>query len=151
VHVVQPGQCFGELALVHPGHRQVGRVCALEPVEALVLHRADFDELRREHRGIDRMLVAVLAEGLARASTLAVELLLPADVRLWRRLAELADGYGEDPIQMSQDQLAHVAGTVRQTANRVLQAGVRLGVLTIRRGSVIVVDRAALEQLGRSG
>lgn len=149
LRVVQPGEFFGELALVHPDNRRTGRVCALEPAETLALYRNDFEELRLRHPGVDRFLVTALAERVVRTSELAVELLLPPEIRLWRRLAMLAQAYGDDPIRMSQDDLAHSAGTVRQTANRVLQVGVRQGVLAVGRGAIRILDRAAVEQLAR--
>jgi CRP-like cAMP-binding protein len=147
LRVVHPGEFFGELALVHPGNRRTGRVCALEPTETLALYRHDFEDLRHRHAGVDRLLVIALAERVVRTSELVVESLLPPEARLWRRLAVLADAYRGEPIRMSQDDLAHAAGTVRQTANRVLQHGVRLGVLKVERGVIHVLDRAALDRL----
>ena len=41
--MVQPGEFFGELALVHPDRLRIGRACALEPSETLVLYRHDFE------------------------------------------------------------------------------------------------------------
>jgi CRP-like cAMP-binding protein len=84
-----------------------------------------------------------------RTSELAVEMLLSPETRIWRRLAVLADAYGTDPITMSQETLAQVAGTVRQTANRVLQAGVRDGIVALGRGTIVVLDRAAVEERAR--
>jgi CRP-like cAMP-binding protein len=37
-----------------------------------------------------------------------------------------------------------VTGTERQTANRVLQAGVRDGIVALGRGTIVVLDRAVL-------
>lgn len=147
VRVVHPGEFFGELALVHPGHRRTGRVSALEPTETLALYTNDFEDLRRRHPGVDRLLVSALAERLVRMSEQAVEMLLPPDQRVYRRLAVFADAYGSDPIRISQDVLARAAGTVRQTANRALQNGVRLGILAAERGVIRVLDRAGLERL----
>jgi CRP/FNR family transcriptional regulator, cyclic AMP receptor protein len=149
VRVVHPGEFFGELALVHSESRRVGRVCALEPTETLALHRHDFDDLRAQHRGLDRLLVRALSQRLEMTSRLAVELLMPPEARLWRQLLLLADAYGDEPIRMSQDELAYTAGTVRQTANRVLHEGVRRGILTVERRAIRVLDRAAVERLSR--
>lgn len=147
LRVVHPGEIFGELSLIHHAHRRTGRVCALEASVTLVLYRHDFEDLRLQHPGVDRFLVAALAERLVRTSELVVEMLLPAESRVWRRLAMLADAYGDEPIRMSQDDLARVAGTVRQTANRVLQQAVRQGVLAVDRGAIRVLDRATLDRL----
>lgn len=149
LRVVQPGELFGELALVHPDHRRTGRLCALEATETMALYRQDFEELRLRHPGVDRFLVSALAERVVRTSELVVELMLPPEIRLWRRLAAFADAYGDDAIHMSQDDLAWAAGTVRQTANRVLRIGVRLGVLAVERGSIRILDRAEIEVLAR--
>jgi CRP/FNR family transcriptional regulator, cyclic AMP receptor protein len=145
VRVVQPGEFVGELALVHDANRRTGRVVALESAETLTLNRFDFDELRRTQPGVDRLLVVALAERVVQMSALTVELLLPPEERIWRRLAVLAEAYGTEPIRMSQDDLAHAAGTVRQTANRVLQRAARLGIVSVERGVIRVIDRHALD------
>ena len=149
LRVVQPGEFFGELALVHPDRLRTGRACALEPTETLVLHRHDLEDVRLRHPGVDRFLIMALAERVIRTSELVVEMLLPPEVRVWTRLASLASAYGTEPIRMSQDDLAHAAGTVRQTVNRVLRHGVRENVLMLERGSIHVIDLAAVERLAR--
>jgi CRP/FNR family transcriptional regulator, cyclic AMP receptor protein len=149
LRVLQPGEFFGELALVHPDRLRTGRVCALEPTDIMVLHRHDFEEVRARHPGVDRFLVMALAERVIRTSELVVEMLLPAETRVWRRLAVLAAAYGTEPIRMSQDDLAHAAGTVRQTVNRVLQQGVRDHMLELERGVIRVLDQAAVEKMGQ--
>jgi CRP/FNR family transcriptional regulator, cyclic AMP receptor protein len=147
LRVIQPGEFFGELALVHPDRLRTGRVCALEPTVTLALYRHDFDEVRRLHPGVDRFLVIALAEQVIHTSELAVEMLLPPEVRVWRRIEVLATAYGDEPIRMSQDDLAHAAGTVRQTVNRVLRHGVRNHVLDLERGAITVLDHASVRRL----
>lgn len=149
LRVVQPGQFFGEMALVHPDSRRLGRARALEPTQTFVLYRRDFDELRLQSPCVDRLLVTALAERVANTSRLVVELIRPPESRLWRQLAMLADAYGGEPIRMSQDELAHTAGTARQTANRVLADGVRRGILTVDRCVIRVLDRASIDQMIR--
>ena len=147
VRVIQPGEFFGELALVYPDRVRIGRACALEALETMVLYRHDFEAVRICHPGVDRLLVMALAERVVRTTELVVEMLLPPETRVWRRLAVLATAYDPLPIRMTQDDLAHAAGTVRQTTNRVLQHGVRDGTLVLKRGSIEVLDLAAVEKL----
>lgn len=97
--------------------------------------------------GFDRFLVSLLADRLISTGKMVGELLESAEKRVWHSLEMLADAYGDDPIRMSQDMLAQTAGTVRQTANRVLQIGVRDGVLSLSRNQIRVLDRAALGEL----
>jgi CRP/FNR family cyclic AMP-dependent transcriptional regulator len=150
VRVVHPGELVGELALVHPAHRRTGRVAAIEDAETLALSRNDFEQLRDRHPRVDRFLVAALAERLVRTTEVAAELLRPPEQRIWRRLAVLAEAYGPEPVRMSQEDLALVAGTVRQTVNRVLRAGEAAGVVRLGRGVIEVLDEARLAVLGAS-
>ncbi|MEY2583434.1 MAG: family transcriptional regulator, cyclic receptor protein [Ilumatobacteraceae bacterium] len=149
LRVIQPGEFFGELALVHPDRLRVGRVCALEPAELLLLHRHDFEELRQSHPRIDRFLVVALAERVIRTSKLVVEMLHRPEDRVWRSISTLAGAYQSEAIRMSQDDLAHAAGTVRQTVNRVLQEGVRRHILVLERGLIQVLDRDAVDAMAR--
>jgi CRP/FNR family transcriptional regulator len=149
LRVIQSGEFFGELALVHPDRLRMGRVCALQPTELLVLHRHDFEELRQGHPRIDRFLVVALADRVIRTSKLVVEMLLRPEDRVWRSISTLAGEYQSEAIRMSQDDLAHAAGTVRQTVNRVLQEGVRRHILVLERGLIQVLDRDAVEAMGR--
>jgi CRP-like cAMP-binding protein len=77
------------------------------------------------------------------AAALLEALYLPVEKRLWRRVDELAATYGQDPpitIPLTQEDLAQLAGTTRQTANRILREGEREGALDMTRGRVAVLD-----------
>lgn len=144
VRVVHPGEFFGELALVHPDHRRTGGVVALGDGRVSILHRRDFDDLRARYPALDRLLVMALAERLKRTTAQLLERALPPAQRVWHLLGELADGYGDDPIEMSQDDLARMAATVRQTVNRALAVAEEAGAVERRRGVIRVIDRAWL-------
>lgn len=147
VRVVQPGEAFGELALVHHDNRRVGRVVAIQAGWADVLYRRDFDDLRDRFPAVDRMLVMALAERIKQMNEQAVEAMLGPDQRVLRRLAALADAYRGEPIRMSQEDIARLANTVRQTANRVLAAAEAAGAIRRERGVIHVVDAGKLQSL----
>lgn len=152
--VLGAGEVFGEQALISAGARRAGTVIALEPVETLALVRAQFDGLRRRHPSVDRFLVRVLEERLARVSARLLEALyLPADVRVLRRVGELADLYGDGRlptvVPMTQENLAAMAGTTRSTVNRVLRAAEKRGAVALRRGSTEIVAPDLLRRLAR--
>jgi CRP-like cAMP-binding protein len=145
LNVLGPGDTFGEQALLDPSALRTAGVVALEPVEVRTLHRAQFDELRRRHPGVDRLLVDVLAAQVRRLSAgLLDALYLPVDKRVVRRLAELAPLYdtGDRPvvIRLRQDDIASMAGTTRPTTNRVLQRLVDEGVIALGRGRIDIHD-----------
>src|SRR5215472_6548375 len=68
LNVLGPGAAFGELALLDPAMTRTATVEAIEPVETLVLQRAEFERLRRSYPSVDRLLVDYLAAQVRRLS-----------------------------------------------------------------------------------
>lgn len=149
IGIVGPGEYFGEQALVGDPSRRMASVIAIEPVETLALPRADFDRLRRSHPDVDTMLIAALSQRVTRlAEQLTEALFVPADVRLVRRLDDLASLYrtngGASTISLTQSQLGALAGTTRPTVNKVLGELARDGIVEVGRGRVTVLDAEGL-------
>ena len=134
-----PGEAFGDLALVSGGSSErSATVSALEPGETRSVLRSDFARLRREHPGIDAVLVAILAESVRRLSEQVTEAYyLPAEARVLRRLSELAELYG-GTVPLPQEALAELAGTSRATVNRVLREQERRGRIKLGRAKIVV-------------
>jgi len=148
--VLGAGSAVGELALVGDDEHRTATVQAVEPVIALTLRRRDFAELRRQHPSITEFLVKSLAATVRRLDTQLVEAFkLPAEVRIRRRLHALAQVYdtGSQVIEvdLTQEELAQLAGTTRSTLNQVLREEERRGTLTLGRGRIVILDRAQLE------
>ena len=78
-------------------------------------------------------------------------LYLPAENRVLRRWSELvgADGAPEAEVPITQEELADLAGTSRETVNRVLRAEEEHGLVELRRGRTVVRDPAALARRAR--
>jgi CRP-like cAMP-binding protein len=152
LRVLGPGEHFGELAVLSPGPRH-GTVVSLDSSETLSLHRNDFGELRSTNPQIEAMITTALVEEVRRLATALVDALyVPADRRVWRRLAELTSIYGDVApvtVPLTQDDLAQLAGTTRPTANRTLRAGEADGVVQLARGTIEVKDLEALRKLAR--
>ncbi|MFO7571323.1 MAG: Crp/Fnr family transcriptional regulator [Gaiellaceae bacterium] len=145
--VLGPGQSFGELALLLPDARRSATVEALEAGETRSVRREDFLRVQREHPGVKDVLLRLLAEQLRRASERLVEAHhVDADMRVRRRLVELARTYESGVVPLIQEDLAALAGTSRATVNRVLREEERRGVVALARGRVTVLDLGALEQ-----
>ena len=149
VELVLPGDVVGELALLSPEGMRGATAVALEPTETLVLDKATFSALRRDDPMVSDFLVQLLAARVRRLTERLLEALyLPADVRLLRRLLELADVYG-DVIPLIQEDLAGLAGTTRATVNRVLRRELQRGTLELNRGRVTVTDRQSIARRAR--
>jgi len=96
------------------------------------------------------MLAKMLDTRLRATSKALVEALyLPVPVRVFRRLVALADIYGEEAIPVTQEDLATMAGTARQTLNKLLRQAQSDGLIELRRGQIAVSDRAGLERRAR--
>lgn len=152
--VFGPGEPFGELALVSPGSRRSATVSALEPAETRSVHAPDFARLVDEHPGVHVVLTSLIAERLRRANDLLVEALyVPADRRVLRRLCDLAALYGESAgpcvVPLRQEDIADLAGTSRETVNRVLREEQARGTLELGRGRTTVRDPGALARRAR--
>ncbi|MGH3103920.1 MAG: Crp/Fnr family transcriptional regulator [Gaiellaceae bacterium] len=149
--VLGPGETFGEMALVSPAPRRSATVSALEPSETRSVHAPDFDRLVREHPLVHAVLTAILAERVRNTNELLVEALyVPADKRVLRRLVDLAALYGRDDgpalIPLTQEDIAGLAGTSRETVNRVLREEQTRGTIELARGRTTVRD---LDELSR--
>jgi CRP/FNR family transcriptional regulator, cyclic AMP receptor protein len=144
------GDAFGELALVSPEAKRAATVFALELGETRSVYRDDFVRLRREHPGVNAVLVHLLAEEVRRLSERLTEAYyVDADTRVRRRLVELARSYeGTEPatVPLTQEALAEMAGTSRATVNRVLREEQKRGALELARGRTVVRE---LDQLRR--
>jgi CRP/FNR family transcriptional regulator, cyclic AMP receptor protein len=144
VDLVLAGEVVGELALLSPGRRRGATAVAMEPTETLSIDETTFSTLRREDPAVSDFLVQLLAARVHRLTDRLLEALyLPAEIRLWRRILELSEVYG-DVVPLTQEDLAGLAGTTRATVNRALRREEKLGTISLGRGRVCVVDRTGL-------
>jgi CRP/FNR family transcriptional regulator, cyclic AMP receptor protein len=143
-----PGDFFGDLGFINPEEYRSATVVALSSVETLVLQRGEMDRLVAEHPQVLWVMVEMLAERVRALSALVLESRYDtADVRVRRRLLECS--YEDDEksvVEVTQEELAWLAGTTRGTVNRVLAEEVKRGTLTTARGRITVVNRSDLER-----
>ena len=148
------GEMFGELALLTADSRRSATVTALERTETMVIHRNDFDRLRADQPQVTEALLRILAERVRMLSDRLTEALyVPAEVRVLRRLVDVAETYSQPAeggaVPLTQDQLGDLAGTARATVNRVLRREAARGVLKLERGRITILDRGALAARAR--
>jgi CRP/FNR family cyclic AMP-dependent transcriptional regulator len=153
--VVGPGDLLGELAVLgDDGHRSA-TVVTLEPAETLVVRGVLFEELRQTHARLNEFAVGVLARRNRQlVARLAEVVSVSAEVRVVRRLVEVArlfeTGEASTVVPLTQDDLAGLAATTRETVNRALRRQVVAGTLELGRGRVVVLtpDRLATAAFG---
>lgn len=152
--VIGPGEAFGELAMLAPDRRRTTTIQAFEPTVTMSLSYVDFARLRSNHPPVEGLLVTLLAERVARLTDGLMEALhVPADRRVARRLVDLCRLYTSGPgvvpvaiVPLTQTDVSELSGVTRPTANRVLRRLEATGVLALSRGSITVLDAAALRR-----
>ena len=146
-----PGDIFGELAMFDREPRSA-TVEVLEATELIAILGADMRRLMSEHPSIAVKLIASLAERLrATNERLARQSFQTVQSRLAGLLTELvqradpSQGGGEVTIVSTQADLAQLAGCSRESTSRFLAELARAGIISQRRGKLVVHDRVALE------
>jgi CRP/FNR family transcriptional regulator/CRP/FNR family cyclic AMP-dependent transcriptional regulator len=145
------GDFFGELAILD-GAPHSATAVALEPTEALVLHRDPFERLIDTDRSLRMALFAGLTGELRRLTGHVEELhFLDLPGRLARRIVLLAreaspGATGEVVLEWpyTQSDLAAMIGGTRQTVNRLLADFTAQGLIHFQRDSLVVPNVDAL-------
>ncbi len=154
VALLQPGECFGEMAILDGSNRSA-KATAVEDIETLVLMREDFIEFIAEHPEVATHTTAVLAHRLRNANQMMGDLaFLDVPTRVAKQLIELAnkqlDGAapsGEIEITIGQDELARLVGSSRETVSRALTSYRRMGLLTTFHRRISITDFSGLERM----
>jgi CRP/FNR family cyclic AMP-dependent transcriptional regulator len=149
--VLGPGDVFGEMGLVLPGHQRTANAEALDDVVLWVLRKEQCDRLRARHPEANDFLLQLLARRVDRLSRHLLEAYhLSVDQRVARRLLEVGRLFagGSPPVvlPLTQEDLAQMAGTTRPTANQVLQRLQSDGIVRLVRGRVELLDVPGLRR-----
>jgi CRP/FNR family transcriptional regulator/CRP/FNR family cyclic AMP-dependent transcriptional regulator len=127
LNVLGPGDCFGELALID-GEPRSATVEALELVETVTLHRADFLRMLHSNEAALEPLLATLARTIRRLSDAVADVsFLSLEGRLAKKLLALSEEHGREidgsieiQLPISQEELASMVGATRPSVNKVL-------------------------------
>jgi len=148
LRVLGPGEIFGEIAMLDGGERTADAV-ADGAAELMHVGRADFMAFLE---GNPKLCIELLELVCGRLRSTSEQLedfsFLDLRARLAKRLLQLAgDGDGEGAIALSQQTLAAMMGTTREAVNKQLRTWEEEGAVALGRGSVIILDAAALQAL----
>jgi len=154
---VGPGEIFGELAMFG-GEVRSATVEAVTDLHAVAILAGDLKRLLNEHPEIAVKLLSALGSKLREANArIARQSFQKVSSRVAGVLAELVEtgtrraarAPGEPAevvVRSTQADLAQLAGTSREAASRFLATLQRAGVLTTRRGRIVVHDPPALHR-----
>lgn len=147
-----PGDVFGELSLFDAETRSA-TVETLDEVEALAILGSDLRPLVAANPELGLGLAAALARRLREANRrIARRSFQTVQGRVAAALLELVDqarsegaGVGEVELVTTQNEIAQLAGTSRESASRFIADLARADVIEQGRGKVLVKDPEALE------
>ena len=154
LNIVEPGQIFGEIALLD-GKERTADATAMGPTTLLVLERREFIPFLERNPKIAVRLIEVLCERVRRTSEMVESVaFLEYSARLAKLLLRLAESYGEDVedgvrinLKISQQDLGNLIASTRESVNRQLNAWAEEGVIDLERGQITILDSDALEDL----
>jgi CRP-like cAMP-binding protein len=155
LNIMEPGDTFGEIAVIDGLPRTAGAV-ALDSATLIVVRRADFLQVLRHEPALAMHLLRLFCQRLRWTSDLVEEsAFLIGPARLARRLLVLAALHGRPAkegmeLALSQAELARFLGISRQFVNQHLQAWRAEGWVALGRGSIVIKDAAALGHVTES-
>src|ERR671918_3129431 len=148
---LRAGSLFGGLAMFR-GETRSATAEAVEATSAVALLAGDVQRLVRRHPDLALKLLASLAERVSRTNERLLQQSFQtvagrvASALLAQTVNRQADGAPDADvlIRATQAEIAHLAGSSRESASRFLATLERAGVVTLGRGKVTVHDPARL-------
>ena len=150
---IQPGEVFGELAVLDGKERSADAVTETACTVAM-LDRRDILSFFERNPSAWPSLIKVLCQRLRHTDQAFAEVaLLEIPVRLAKTMLRVLQWEtdsataGPAKIRFSQRELANMVGGSRESVNKCLRNWQRTGVVRISGGSIIISDRRALENI----
>ena len=158
IALFQPGDCFGEMALLDGSNRSA-TATAMEPSDTMVLFREDFLGFLSENPELTSDVTSLLTKRLRNVNQMLGDVVfLDVPTRVAKQLLALAEDYvsdGDDDgalrgiivVPIGQEELARLVGTSRETVSRALQSYRRLGMVTTSHRRITITDLIGLERM----
>jgi CRP/FNR family cyclic AMP-dependent transcriptional regulator len=152
--ILGPGEVFGEMSLLD-GMKRSATCSALTDTEVLIIYRDDFLNLLQKYPQIAISLLKELAQRLRKADLQIKSLSLKdAEGRVGCVLILLADDLGRmykgqvvvEEIPTQQD-LANMAGTSRETVSRVMTKFEKQGLIKVEGRKLIILEYEKMKQM----
>lgn len=152
--ILKEGDFFGEMSILDSSLRSAS-IKTLTEVELGIIKRDDFIALLDNNPQIGRLLVIELSERL-RAANQLIAATTSQDIRsrLASLLLNLSENFGEPAengvrisLRLTNQEMANMIGTTRETVNRTLNRFWDDRMIDMRTSHVVVVDQGRLKAL----
>jgi|SRR5688572_5873202 CRP/FNR family transcriptional regulator, cyclic AMP receptor protein len=152
LNIMQPGDTFGEIALLDGGQR-TATATTTDASELVSIRREHFLGLIAQEPALALELLRLCGQRLRWTSGMVEDAaLLDVPARLAKRLLSLVQQHGQRSeggvtLRLSQEELASFLGVSRQIVNQYLQGWRARNWVRLGRGVVTVCDESALRNL----
>lgn len=150
---VRAGGLIGEVAALD-GRERTATVVALEPTEALIIHRRDLMAVLEARPQAALAVMTGLCARLRETNRLLESLSLDAMARVADCLLRLAGQHGVPSkeglaidLKLTQRDLGGHLGLTRETVSRTLSELRQAGAIELAGAAIVILDREALERL----
>jgi len=145
--IVRPGESFNDVSVFDGGPNPTSAQ-AMGPVVLYGIKNNDLKVILREHPQVVLNIIKVLAERVRQLVSLVEDLSFRRVIgRVAKILLEHAgDGTGPRP-QLTQQEMAAMAGTVREVVARSLKALEEEGAIRLDRHRIVITDKEALQEM----
>jgi CRP/FNR family transcriptional regulator, cyclic AMP receptor protein len=151
--IIQPGEVFGELAVLDGKERSADAIAETACTLA-ILDRHDILSFFERNPSAWPKLVGILCDRLRRTDQIFAEVaLMQLSVRLAKTMLRILNGQINSAvakttkIRFSQRELANMVGGTRESVNRCLRNWQRNEIIQITEGAIIITNRPALENM----
>jgi CRP-like cAMP-binding protein len=145
--ILQPGEVFGEIALLD-GKERSADARAVGACSLAVLERRDVLVFLERHPEAWARIVEVLCERFRENTQHAAEVsLLQLPARLAKVLLRMDGGGTAGARPLSQRELGNLVGAARESVNKCLNDWQRRGVIRLDDNAIAIIDRPALEAM----
>jgi len=152
---IQPGNWFGEISMID-GQPRTHDAHAEESTTVLKVPKPAFEQLFKDHLDGSQHIMRLLCQRVRATFSLIDETgCLSLKGQLCKRLSLLHKGLEEQQntmkaeLTISQDALAQLIHSSRQTVNKILQGLQKENVIALKYGKIAILDRNALEVLSQ--
>ncbi|HZK18541.1 MAG TPA: Crp/Fnr family transcriptional regulator [Clostridia bacterium] len=157
LHYIHPGEVFAEVVLFdNEGYPATAE--ATEDAEVGLIRNRDVDKIILKSPQLALALLKIMARRLRHAQQQINDLaLMDASCRLAATLLKLAEQHGERGpdrstainFQLTNQELASLIGTSRETANRILNNLKRQNIINIDKQQIYILNKNKLARLCR--
>jgi len=146
VKLMGPGESFNEVAVLDGGPNPVSAM-AVRKSRVWVIDRSTMVQLLARYPALSLAVIESLAAHARHLLSLVEDLSLrTVGARLAKLLIAQAEGRGEAPRRLTQEEMAAQLGTVREMVSRGLRNLEEEGIIRFDRHRIVILDREGLEK-----